>query len=190
LTPGERQPSHWSKEGDDAELEEPLGIPGLEVHPSLEEALHLHQLDGFKFLSRHLVEEDAGGCMLAFAPGTGKTFLVISFLQSFLTQVPHAKPVVVAPKGMLRTWAQEFKKWEVEEIPIFDLYEANGVESQSDLLQKWQQRERSVLLVGYPQFVNMTGDVGKLLTEGPGLLILDGGHLARTKNTKILTSMM
>ncbi|CAK9237175.1 unnamed protein product [Sphagnum troendelagicum] len=174
LTPGERQPSHWSKEGDDAELEEPLGIPGLEVHPSLEEALHPHQLDGFKFLSRHLVKEDAGGCMLAFAPGTGKTFLVISFLQSFLAQVPHAKPV----------------KWEVEEIPIFDLYEANGVESQSDLLQKWQQRERSVLLVGYPQFVNMTGDVGKLLTEGPGLLILDEGHLARTKNTKILTSLM
>ncbi len=101
MNPGERQPSHRSKEGDDAELEEPLGIPGLEVHPSLEEALHLHQLDGFKFLSRHLVEEDAGGCMLAFAPGTGKTFLVISFLQSFLTQVPHAKPVVVAPKGML-----------------------------------------------------------------------------------------
>jgi DNA repair and recombination RAD54-like protein len=190
LTPGERQPSHWSKEGDDAELEEPLGIPGLEVHPSLEEALHPHQLDGFKFLSRHLVEEDAGGCMLAFAPGTGKTFLVINFLQSFLTQVPHAKPVVVAPKGMVRTWAQEFKKWEVEEIPIFDLYEANGVESQLDLLQKWQQRERSVLLVGYPQFVNMTGDVGKLLTEGPGLLILDEGHLARTKNTKILTSLM
>ncbi|CAM6015486.1 unnamed protein product, partial [Sphagnum balticum] len=190
LTPGERQPSYWSGEGDDAELEEPLGIPGLEVHPSLEEALHPHQLDGFKFLSRNLVEEDAGGCMLAFAPGTGKTFLVISFLQSFLIQVPHAKPMVVAPKGMLRPWAREFKKWEVEEIPIFDLYEANSVESQLDLLQKWQQQERSVLLVGYPQFVNMTGDVGKLLTEGPGLLILDEGHLARTKNTKILTSLM
>ncbi|KAH8950976.1 hypothetical protein BDL97_09G000300 [Sphagnum fallax] len=178
LTPGERQPSYWSKEGDDAELEEPLQIPGLEVHPSLEEALHPHQLDGFKFLSRNMVEEDAGGCMLALALGTGKTFLVISFLQSFLIQVPHAKPMVVAPKGMLRPWAQEFKKWEVEEIPIFDLYEANSVESQS------------VLLVGYPQFVNMTGDVGKLLTEGHGLLILDEGHLARTKNTKILTSLM
>jgi DNA repair and recombination RAD54-like protein len=36
----------------------------------------------------------------------------------------------------------------------------------------------------------MTGDVGKLLTEGPGLLILDEGHLVRTKNTKILTSLM
>jgi len=94
LTPGERQPSYWSKEGDDAELEEPLGIHGLEVHPLLEEALHLHQLDGFKFLSRNLVEEDAGGCMLAFAPGTGKTFLIISFLMSFLIQVPHAKPMV------------------------------------------------------------------------------------------------
>ncbi len=105
MTPGERQPSYWSKGGDDAELEEPLGILGLEVHPSLEEALHPHQLDGFKFLSRNLAKEDASGCMVAFAPGTGKTFLVISFLQSFLIQVPHAKPMVVAPKGMLRPWA-------------------------------------------------------------------------------------
>jgi DNA repair and recombination RAD54-like protein len=51
-------------------------------------------------------------------------------LQSFLIQVPRAKPMVVVPKGMLWPWAQEFKKWEVEEIPIFDLYEANSVESQ------------------------------------------------------------
>ncbi|CAM6005847.1 unnamed protein product [Sphagnum balticum] len=190
LTPGERQPGYWSEEGDDAELEEPLGIPGLEVHPSVGRSTAPSSAG---WLQVPLEESGRGGCRWLHAcicTWHRKTFLVISFLQSFLIQVPHAKPMVVAPKGMLRPWAQEFKKWEVEEIPIFDLYEANSVESQLELLRKWQQQERSVLLVGYPQFVNMTGDVGKLLAEGPGLLILDEGHLARTKNTKILTSLM
>ncbi len=177
---------------DGEELQESLlTMSGLEVHPSLEDRMHPHQLEGFKFLSRNLVEEDGGGCMLAFAPGTGKSFLVISFIQSFLVQMPDAKPLIVAPKGMLLPWAREFKKWEVQEITTFNLYEAQScVDSQLSMLQKWQQQERSVLLVGYSQFVNMTGEVGRLLTEGPGLLILDEGHLARTKDTKILKSLM
>ncbi|CAM6048108.1 unnamed protein product [Sphagnum compactum] len=177
---------------DGEELQESLlTMSGLEVHPSLEDRMHPHQLEGFKFLSRNLVEEDGGGCMLAFAPGTGKSFLVISFIQSFLVQMPDAKPLIVAPKGMLLPWVREFKKWEVQEITTFNLYEAQScVDSQLSMLQKWQQQERSVLLVGYSQFVNMTGEVGRLLTEGPGLLILDEGHLARTKDTKILKSLM
>jgi DNA repair and recombination RAD54-like protein len=96
-------------------------MSGLEVHPSLEDRMHPHQLEGFKFLSRNLVEEDGGGCMLAFAPGTGKSFLVISFIQSFLVQMPDAKPLIVAPKGMLLPWVREFKKWEVQEIATFNL---------------------------------------------------------------------
>ncbi|KAH9558410.1 hypothetical protein CY35_06G006600 [Sphagnum magellanicum] len=177
---------------DGEELQESLlTMSGLEVHPSLEDRMHPHQLEGFKFLSRNLVEEDGGGCMLAFAPGTGKSFLVISFIQSFLVQMPDAKPLIVAPKGMLLPWVREFKKWEVQEITTFNLYEAQScVDSQLSMLHKWQQQERSVLLVGYSQFVNMTGEVGRLLTEGPGLLILDEGHLARTKDTKILKSLM
>ncbi|CAM5998800.1 unnamed protein product [Sphagnum balticum] len=177
---------------DGEELQESLlTMSGLEVHPSLEDRMHPHQLEGFKFLSRNLVEEDGGGCMLAFAPGTGKSFLVISFIQSFLVQMPDAKPLIVAPKGMLLPWVREFKKWEVQEITTFNLYEAQScVDSQLSMLQKWQRQERSVLLVGYSQFVNMTGEVGRLLTEGPGLLILDEGHLARTKDTKILKSLM
>ncbi|CAN5971761.1 unnamed protein product [Sphagnum jensenii] len=177
---------------DGEELQESLlTMSGLEVHPSLEDRMHPHQLEGFKFLSRNLVEEDGGGCMLAFAPGTGKSFLVISFIQSFLVQMPDAKPLIVVPKGMLLPWVREFKKWEVQEITTFNLYEAQScVDSQLSMLQKWQRQERSVLLVGYSQFVNMTGEVGRLLTEGPGLLILDEGHLARTKDTKILKSLM
>lgn len=173
---------------DDGVLEEEaklVGMAPLEVHPYLEGQMHPHQIEGFKFLSRNLVEEDSGGCMLAFAPGTGKSFLVISFIQSFMVRVPNARPMIVAPKSMLRPWINEFKLWEVEEIKVMNLYEA---ENQVDMLKEWQETS-SVLLVGYSQCTNMCGEVGRYLTEGPGLLVLDEGHLARTESTKILKSL-
>lgn len=177
----------WDGDGDGVLEEEAklVGMAPLEAHPFLEGEMHSHQSEGFKFLSRNLVEEDSGGCMLAFAPGTGKSFLVISFIQSFMVQVPNARPMIVAPKSMLRPWMQEFKKWEVEEIKVMNLYEA---ENQVEMLKQWQETS-SVLLVGYSQCTNMSGEVGRYLTEGPGLLVLDEGHLARTESTKILKSL-
>lgn len=183
---GERIDS-WDGD-DDGVLEEEaklVGMDPLEAHPFLEKEMHPHQVEGFKLLSRNLVEEDSGGCMLAFAPGTGKSFLVICFIQSFMVRVPNARPMIVAPKSMLRPWMQEFKKWEVEEIKVMNLYEA---ENQVDMLKEWQESS-SVLLVGYSQFTNMSGEVGRYFTEGPGLIVLDEGHLARTENTKILKSL-
>lgn len=168
------------------EEEKLVGMAPLEVHLSLEESMHPHQLEGFKFLSKNLVEEDSGGCMLAFAPGTGKSFLVISFIQSFMVKVPDAKPMIVAPKSMLRPWVQEFKKWEVQELNLLNLYEADD---QLEMLKKWMNTEMSVLLVGYSQVTITSGEVGRILTEVPGLLVLDEGHLARTEHTKILKSL-
>lgn len=162
-----------------------VGMPPLEAHLSLEQHMHPHQLEGFKLMSRNLVEEDSGGCMLAFAPGTGKSFLVICFIQSFMVRVPNARPMIVAPKSMLRPWMQEFKKWEVEEIKVMNLYEADN---QLEMLKEWQETS-SVLLVGYSQFTNMNGEIGRYFTEGPGLMVLDEGHLARTESTKILKSL-
>ncbi|XP_024357560.1 protein CHROMATIN REMODELING 35 [Physcomitrium patens] len=183
---GERL-DNWNDSGDGV-LEEDVRLVGmaqLEAHPSLENAMHPHQLEGFKFLSRNLVEEDSGGCMLAFAPGTGKSFLIISFIQSFMVQVPNARPMIVAPKSMLRPWMQEFKKWEVEEMLVLNLYEADD---HVKMLKQWMATP-SVLLVGYSQFINPSGEVGKYLTEGPGMIVMDEGHLARTEETKILKSL-
>ena len=60
-----------------------------------------HQVDGFNFLQKNLIAEEPGGCILAHAPGTGKTFLIISFIQSFLTKYPEERPLIVAPKSIL-----------------------------------------------------------------------------------------
>ncbi|KAG0568797.1 hypothetical protein KC19_6G046100 [Ceratodon purpureus] len=178
----------WDEGGEIEEEAKLVGMPPLEAHSSLEDAMHPHQLEGFKFLSKNLVEEDSGGCMLAFAPGTGKSFLMISFIHSFMLQVPNARPMIVAPKSMLRPWTQEFKKWQVEETTVLNLYEAGDDAAKLEMLKLWQET-RSVLLVGYAQCTNMCGEIGRYLIEGPGLVVLDEGHCARTEDTKILKSL-
>ncbi|KAG0504240.1 hypothetical protein KC19_6G043800 [Ceratodon purpureus] len=187
----ERRVHSWDEaDGDEILSEEArlIGMPPLEVHRSLENVMHPHQREGFKFLSKNLVEEDMGGCILAFAPGTGKSFLMISFIHSFMLQVPNARPMIVAPKSMLRPWTQEFKKWQVEETTVLNLTEAGDDAAKLEMLKLWQET-RSVLLLGYAQCTNMCGEIGRYLIEGPGLVVLDEGHLARTENTKIVKSL-
>ncbi|KAH9319552.1 hypothetical protein KI387_021321 [Taxus chinensis] len=174
----------------------------LVVHPRLRNHMKLHQTDGFDFLQKNLITEEPGGCILAHAPGTGKTFLVISFIQSFLTKYPDERPLIVAPKSILCSWMTEFKKWQVEEIPVHNIYEVtNKAETlrykQLQTLREWKEK-KSILLVSYSQFSSivcenaeneMTASCQKILLEGPGLLILDEGHFPRNKDTNILNAL-
>jgi len=48
----------------------------LVLHPRLKKHMKSHQVDGFNFLQKNLIAEEPGGCILAHAPGTGKTFLM------------------------------------------------------------------------------------------------------------------
>ena len=71
------------------------GGSNIELIPELATRMQRHQKQGFHFLWRNLAGQDCngkpcfphvepGGCVLAHAPGTGKTFLIISFLQSYM----------------------------------------------------------------------------------------------------------
>ncbi|KAJ7297347.1 hypothetical protein O6H91_Y062400 [Diphasiastrum complanatum] len=110
---------------------QPYPRPTLKLHPFFKETMHAHQKEGFEFLCRNLIgssesEEEftePGGCILAHAPGTGKTCLIVSFLQSFLTKFPQGRPLIIAPKIILQPWLREFKKWEVEETAVYNLNE-------------------------------------------------------------------
>ena len=53
--------------------------------------------------------EEPGGYILAHVSGTGKTFLMISFIQSFLTKYPEERPLIVSLKSILGSWLKEFK---------------------------------------------------------------------------------
>eukprot|EP01018_Ginkgo_biloba_P008174 Gb_06599 [translate_table: standard] len=177
-------------------------VLNLVLHPRLKKHMKFHQLEGFNFLQKNLITEEPGGCILAHAPGTGKTFLVISFIQSFLTKYPDERPLIVAPKSILCSWMKEFKKWEVEVIPLYNLYEANNKSeslrgNQLQILREWEEK-KSILLVSYSQFSSivcektenqMTKSCQQILLGGPGLLILDEGHFPRNKDTNIVDAL-
>ncbi|CAN6843200.1 unnamed protein product [Brassica oleracea] len=172
------------------------------IHPRHDNEMRPHQIEGFKFLCNNLASNEPGGCILAHAPGSGKTFLLISFLQSFMAMDPQAKPLIVLPKGIIESWKREFTKWAVEDIPLYDLYsvKAESRRQQLKVLREWVE-ERSILFLGYQQFakiicddsINIDDEVSedckRILLEKPTLLILDEGHTSRNKETNLLISL-
>ncbi|WZY90287.1 hypothetical protein YC2023_047022 [Brassica napus] len=172
------------------------------IHPRHDNEMRPHQIEGFNFLCNNLASNEPGGCILAHAPGSGKTFLLISFLQSFMAMDPQAKPLIVLPKGIIESWKREFTKWAVETIPLYDLYsvKAESRRQQLKVLREWVE-ERSILFLGYQQFAKIicddsisiddevSEDCKRILLEKPTLLILDEGHTSRNKETNLLISL-
>ncbi|KAK9286653.1 hypothetical protein L1049_015053 [Liquidambar formosana] len=158
-----------------------------------------HQVEGFNFLISNLVSDNPGGCILAHAPGSGKTFMIISFMQSFLAKYPDARPLVILPKGILATWRKEFQTWQVEDIPLYDFYsaKADNRSQQLDVLKQWVE-QKSILFLGYKQLSSIVCASGtseteaacqKILLKVPTILILDEGHTPRNEDTDVLLSL-
>ncbi|KAK9942620.1 hypothetical protein M0R45_008274 [Rubus argutus] len=169
------------------------------AHPMHRKHMKPHQVEGFNFLCRNLMADNPGGCILAHAPGSGKTFLIISFFQSYLARFPNARPLVVLPKGILATWKKEFQIWQVEDIPLHDLYtsKAENRSQQLDVLTQWVG-QKSILFLGYQQFSTIMFDQGasktsdkcrEILLNAPSLLILDEGHTPRNDETNQFQSL-
>ncbi|KAF2322855.1 hypothetical protein GH714_031398 [Hevea brasiliensis] len=139
--------------------DEDLMVTDISAHPRHMKQMKPHQVEGFNFLRSNLVADNPGGCILAHAPGSGKTFMIISFMQSFLAKYPHARPLVVLPKGILATWKKEFQTWQVEDIPLYDFYsvKADGRTQQLEVLKQWVE-QRSILFLGYKQFSSIVCD--------------------------------
>ncbi|KAE8690637.1 putative receptor-like protein kinase [Hibiscus syriacus] len=176
-----------------------LTVTDIAAHPRHRKQMKPHQLEGFNFLLNNLVTENPGGCILAHAPGSGKTFMIISFMQSFLAKYPHAKPLVVLPKGILATWKKEFRTWQVEDIQLLDFYsvKAENRSQQLEVLKQWVE-SKSILFLGYKQFTTIICDGGtgkipascqEILLKAPSILILDEGHTPRNENTDVLQSL-
>ncbi|KAJ4965097.1 hypothetical protein NE237_016946 [Protea cynaroides] len=179
--------------------QEDLDVAEMSVHPRHKQHMKPHQIEGFNFLQRNLVTDKPGGCILAHAPGSGKTFMIISFMQSFLARYPQARPLVVLPKGILATWKKEIQRWQVEDIPLYDFYslKAENRHQQLEVLEKWVN-EKGILFLGYKQFTNIVcgsatsktaADCHDILLKVPTILILDEGHTARNENTDVLHSL-
>ncbi|KAG0579855.1 hypothetical protein KC19_4G129000 [Ceratodon purpureus] len=191
--------SVWDS-NDDKIIEESKSEGGLlfDLVPDLAKQMQKHQKEGFLFLWRNLAGHDCngnlcsppikpGGCILSHAPGTGKTFVIISFLQSYMKKNPECRPVIVAPKIMLKPWENEFRKWNID-IPVYNFdgdaareqgkiifhkHMAAGVvqfdvSTKKNILSVYREAmllewltAPSVLLISYQTFSSLTfGDVG------------------------------
>ncbi|OMO74359.1 SNF2-related protein [Corchorus capsularis] len=188
-------PSGVNSLGDDSESTE------YYAHPRHSKQMRPHQVEGFNFLCSNLLpDDDPGGCILAHAPGSGKTFMIISFMQTFLSKYKNGKPLVVLPKGILETWKKEFQKWQVEDIPLLDFYtlKAENRSQQLDVLLQWEQ-QKSILFLGYKQLSSIVcdnsgskeaADCQDKLLKLPTILILDEGHTPRNEETDVLQSLI
>ncbi|VFQ82409.1 unnamed protein product [Cuscuta campestris] len=176
-----------------------FAVADISAHPRHKKQMKPHQVEGFNFLLNNLVTDNPGGCILAHAPGSGKTFMIISFLQSFMAKYPAARPLVVLPRGILSTWKKEFIRWQVEDIPLYDFYsvKADNRCQQLEVLKQWAEA-RSILFLGYKQFsvIVCDHDTGsatiacrEILLTCPSILILDEGHTPRNQDTDVLTSL-
>ncbi|KAJ4963628.1 hypothetical protein NE237_023567 [Protea cynaroides] len=176
-----------------------LTVAEISVHPRHRQQMKPHQIEGFNFLQRNLITDKPGGCILAHAPGSGKTFMIISFMQSFLAKYPQARPLVVLPKGILATWKKEFQRWQVEDIPLYDFYssKAENRDQQLEILKTWVD-QKGILFLGYKQFANIVcgsatsktaAACQDILLKNPSILILDEGHTPRNEDTDVLHSL-
>lgn len=194
--------------------------------PGVEKDLYPHQREGFEFMWRNIggdiiieklkqtLADDARGCIISHAPGTGKTRLTIVFLQTFLKLYPSCCPMIIAPKGMLLTWEAEFKKWNVnaafhnvnkkemsgnENVAACELLGQFGSGKLSVgcirllKLYSWS-RGGSILGISYSLFERLAGEHGKglekekireVLLKMPGLLVFDEGHIPRNEKSKL-----
>ncbi|XP_031487661.1 SNF2 domain-containing protein CLASSY 4-like [Nymphaea colorata] len=200
-----------------------------DIIPELRKKMFQHQKEGFEFIWKNLAggivldqltsnSDAVGGCLISHAPGSGKTFLTIAFLQSFLQRFDDCRSMIVAPVNLLHIWEGEFIKWGIG-VPLHMLNSRgfSGRESSSALelltrrrgklgstgrqnlcriikIFSWIDR-KSVLLISYGLFRKLTTErrhsdkegqvIRKILLEYPGLLVLDEGHTARNRFSRI-----
>ncbi|KAL8538675.1 hypothetical protein ACS0TY_000621 [Phlomoides rotata] len=176
--------------------------------------MYPHQLEGFEFLWRNIAGEvriknlqrlpshGGRGCIISHAPGTGKTRLTIVFLQTLMSLYPNCRPMIIAPCGMLLSWEQELKKWNVginfhnlnttklsdqENRTLIEVAGSKVCKKSTDLIRyikllSWM-KGGSILGVGYRLFEGLAGESGgkfkKVLLESPGVMVMDEGHTPR-----------
>ena len=159
--------------------------------PGIKKTMYKHQCEGFEFiwnnvagsiyldeLKKSSCSDGGSGCIISHAPGTGKTRLTIVFLQAYLQLYPMSRPVIIAPRSMLLTWEEEFKKWNFD-IPFHNLNkpEYSGQENATALnfvrkaknqgqnarsirlvkLYSWK-KDRSILGISYTLFEKLAGE--------------------------------
>ncbi|KAK7859922.1 snf2 domain-containing protein classy 3 [Quercus suber] len=169
-----------------------------DIIPNLKTYMYPHQCEGFEFIWKNIAGgihleklknqttyAGGSGCIISHAPGTGKTCLTISFLQTYLKLYPTCRPLIIAPCNMFQTWENEFKKWEFD-IPFHNLShpKLSGKDDiRKSMITSWKH-EKSILWMSYTLYEELTArdyNFRKILLDDPGLVVLDEGSILQEK---------
>ncbi|CAD6272228.1 unnamed protein product [Miscanthus lutarioriparius] len=214
----------YEQAGSDIEQSQDLHQYGTvwNLIPGVISTMYEHQREAFEFMWTNLVgdirldelkqgakPDVVGGCVICHAPGTGKTRLAIVFIQTYMKVFPDCRPVIIAPRGMLFAWDEEFKKWNVD-VPfhIMNTTDYTGKEDRNicKLIKKEHRTEKltrlvkllswnkghGILGISYGLYTKLTSEkpgcteenkVRSILLDNPGLLVLDEGHTPRNERS-------
>lgn len=214
----------YEQAGSDTEQSHDFHLYGTvwDLIPGVISSMYEHQREAFEFMWTNLVgdirldelkhgakPDVVGGCVICHAPGTGKTRLAIVFIQTYMKVFPDCRPVIIAPRGMLFAWDEEFKKWNVD-VPfhIMNTTEYTGKEDREicKLIKKEHRTEKltrlvkllswnkghGILGISYGLYTKLTSEkpgcteenkVRSILLDNPGLLVLDEGHTPRNERS-------
>lgn len=184
------------------------------VHPNLVNCMKQHQINGIKFLWDACFESVArlksnngaerSGCILAHSMGLGKTFQIVAFSHTLLTnKIIGVKTIlVVVPVSTINNWCHEYKIWlsKINQKKEFRTYCLNSHQTKDHrvyILKRWQN-SGGVLIIGFEMYRNLVlgtrrtkidshnhKTVLRCLTEpGPDVIVCDEGHLLKSDRTK------
>ncbi|XP_010431612.1 PREDICTED: protein CHROMATIN REMODELING 35-like [Camelina sativa] len=137
---------------------------GIYPHPLHQSCMEPRHIEIFNFLCNNLAVENPNGCILAQAPVSEKTFLLINFIYGYLGKHPDSKILFVLPKSMSQ---------------------------QLEVLNRWMGTRSIIFLCG-KQFSNIMfnnsgaevealNDVRNILVNVPSLVIFDRGTDAKNE---------
>lgn len=186
----------------------------VEVNEAFVKHLKPHQVDGIKFLfdctletvERLKKENHSSGCILAHSMGLGKTFQVVAFLHTVMTNQHTSehirKVLIIVPLNVAKNWVNEFDKWFNEcridkQIFIYEMINAKTLKSRLQLLEMWNKKGGIMIitislysqLVQGKKFSKKDQKIAEpvlkrcLLDPGPDIVFIDEGHLLKNDKT-------
>ena len=148
--------------------------------------LKTHQVEGVRFMFKHIGGKNPGGCILAHSMGLGKSLQVCTTVYAFCKRQseraramkkakdakdstePTARIMLVVPSSLLENWQNEFKKWinhgssarpELQ-VSVLSAATASTNQARRAKLNAWYAKPEGVLIIGYEMFTSLLNKFG------------------------------
>uniref|UniRef100_A0AC34F4H8 Uncharacterized protein n=1 Tax=Panagrolaimus sp. ES5 TaxID=591445 RepID=A0AC34F4H8_9BILA len=176
------------------------------IDPELLTFLKEHQRDAIKFLFDRVIGKNGNiinkrsGAMLAHNMGLGKSFTIIAFLHTVLSNDNMnqivSKVLIVCPKNIIDQWKSEVQNWiNCPGRRLADNITITCIDGPSKSIRfydvkSWYEKKdkKQILIMGYEMYgilVKEGDDFIKFLQNpGPDLVVFDEAHRLKNKETQ------